>query len=88
MNGFIDHLYIRLGNISKYSATANLHNSQIATAAAKPFAVSSPAVPWQRLLTVEILQLLALRYSLHRLPYRTDSQLTLSLAYNISARTT
>jgi hypothetical protein len=38
--------------------------------------VSSPAVPWQRLLTVEILQLRALKSSLHRLPYRTHSQLT------------
>jgi hypothetical protein len=35
--------------------------------------VSSPTVPWQRLLTVEILQLHALRSSLHRLPYRTNS---------------
>jgi hypothetical protein len=35
-------------------------------------AVSSPAVPWQRLLTVEILQIHALKSSLHRLQYRTD----------------
>jgi hypothetical protein len=34
-------------------------------------AVSSLAVPWQRLLTVEILQLYALKSSLHRLPYTT-----------------
>jgi hypothetical protein len=34
--------------------------------------VSSPALPWQRLLTVEILQLYALKFSLHRLPDRTD----------------
>jgi hypothetical protein len=41
-------------------------------------AVSSPAVPWQRLLRVEILQLHALRSSLHRPSYRThlNSQLT------------
>jgi hypothetical protein len=35
-------------------------------------AVSSPAVPWQRLLTVKILQLHALWSSLHSLPYRTQ----------------
>jgi hypothetical protein len=39
MNGFIDHLYTQLGNTSHYSATANLHNSQITTAPAKPFPV-------------------------------------------------
>jgi hypothetical protein len=35
-------------------------------------AVSSLAVPWQRILTVEILQLHALRSSLHSLPRRTQ----------------
>jgi hypothetical protein len=35
-------------------------------------AVSSPAVSWQQLLTVEILQLHALKSTLQRLPYRTD----------------
>jgi hypothetical protein len=35
-------------------------------------AMSSPAVPWQWLLTVEILQLDALKSFLHRLPYRTN----------------
>jgi hypothetical protein len=35
--GFIDHLYTRLGTTSNYSATANLHNSQITSAPAKPF---------------------------------------------------
>jgi hypothetical protein len=72
--GFIDHLYTRLLNTSNYSATINLHKSRITTAPAKPFpaSVSSPVVPWQRLLTEEILQLHALRSSLHRLPYRTQ----------------
>jgi streptolysin S family bacteriocin protoxin len=37
VNAFIDHLYTRLGITSNYSATANLHNSQITTAPAKPF---------------------------------------------------
>jgi hypothetical protein len=42
--------------------------------------VSSPAVPWQWLLTVEILQLPALKFYLHSLPCRTqlDSLLKLS----------
>jgi hypothetical protein len=35
--GFIDHLYTQLGTESNYSATANLHNSQITTASANPF---------------------------------------------------
>jgi hypothetical protein len=35
-------------------------------------AVSSVAVPCQRLLTVQILQLHALKFFLHRLPHRTD----------------
>jgi hypothetical protein len=34
--------------------------------------VSSPAVPWQRFLTVEIIQLHSLRSSLHRLSCRTQ----------------
>jgi hypothetical protein len=36
-------------------------------------AVSSAALLWQRLLTVEILQLRALKSSFHRISYRTDS---------------
>jgi hypothetical protein len=74
VNGFIDHLYTPIGTKSIYSAVANLHNSQITAAQAKPFfqpPVSSPAVPWQRLLTVEILQLHALRSSCHSRPCRT-----------------
>jgi hypothetical protein len=49
---------------SNYSAVTDLHTLQITTAPAKPISlpvVSSPAVPWQRLLTVENLQLHALR---------------------------
>jgi hypothetical protein len=86
VNRFIDQLHTRLWTTSTYSATADLHNSQITTAPAKPFqpAVSSPAIPWQRLLTVEILQLHALKSSLHGLPYRTDLALNFSLAYNVS----
>jgi hypothetical protein len=41
-----------------YRGTANPHNSHITTASAKFFQhMSSPAVPWQMLLTMEILQL-------------------------------
>jgi hypothetical protein len=68
-----------LGTTSNYSATANLHNSQITTAPAKSF----PAVPWKRILTVEILQIPIFTASLTEL----NSQLSLSLAYNISTRT-
>jgi hypothetical protein len=37
VNGFIDHLYTRLGTTSNYSATTNLDTLQITIAAAKPF---------------------------------------------------
>jgi hypothetical protein len=33
----LTHLYTPLGTTSNYSATANLHNSQITTAPTKPF---------------------------------------------------
>jgi hypothetical protein len=56
--GFIDLLYTPLGTIRNYSATANLHALQITTASAKLYqpTASSTAVPYQRLLTVEIPQ--------------------------------
>jgi hypothetical protein len=72
--GFIASLYTRLVTTSNYSPNANLHNLQNTTAPAKPFfrpAVSPSAVPWQRLLTMEILQLPALTSFLHRRPFRT-----------------
>jgi hypothetical protein len=73
VNGFIDHLYTQLGTTSNYSATANIHNSQIITAPAKSFqpAVSSPAFPRQRLLSAEILQFHVFRFYLHSCPCRT-----------------
>jgi hypothetical protein len=37
VSGFTDHLYTQLGTTSNYSAIANLQNSQITTASAKPF---------------------------------------------------
>jgi hypothetical protein len=77
---FIGHLYTRLGTTSNYSATANLHNSQITTAPAKPFSsLSSLSVPWQRLLTVEILQFHALKFSLQNSRTTLSSKLVLSL---------
>jgi hypothetical protein len=64
-----------MGNTGSYSAIANLHNSQFTTAPAKLFqiAVSSPIVPWRRILTLKILQLHALRFYLHSFPCRTWS---------------
>jgi hypothetical protein len=58
--GFIDYVYTRPGPTG---ATADLHSSQITTAPAELSqpSVSSPAVPWQELLTVKNLQLHALK---------------------------
>jgi hypothetical protein len=47
-------------------------------------AVSSSAVPWQRVLIVEIPQLHALRSPLYRLPYRTD--LIAQIVFKITLR--
>jgi hypothetical protein len=75
VNGFIENLYTRLGTISNYSANGNLHNSKSLQHSLSLFqpAVSSPAVSWQWLLTVEILQLHALRFSLHSLHAELNS---------------
>jgi hypothetical protein len=45
VNGFIDHLYTRLGTTSNYSATANLHKSPQHPLSLFQPAVPSPAVP-------------------------------------------
>jgi hypothetical protein len=58
--GFIDHLY----------AIADLHTTALLRLF--QFAVSSPSVSWQRLLTVEILQLHGLRSSCHSLSFRAQ----------------
>jgi hypothetical protein len=83
VNVFTDRLYTRLETTSNYSATANIHKLPQHPLSLFQPAVSSPAVPWQRLLTVEILQLRALRSSLHNLPCRTplNYQLTLPFVY-------
>jgi hypothetical protein len=89
---WIDHLYTWFVSTRNYSTTADLHNSQITTAPIKPFSslVSSPAVLWQQLLTVEVLQLHALRSSLHSLPCGTQMNSLSSKppSYNVSAQTT
>jgi hypothetical protein len=86
----IDHLHTRLANTSNYSATANLHKSQITTAPAKPFkpALSLPAGPWQRHLKAEILQLQALMFYLHSLPCRIAYHLATDLAAPIVIKIT
>jgi hypothetical protein len=79
VNEFFDHLYTPLGTTSNYRAIVVLHTSQIITAPAKFFQPAvSLAVPWQRLLTVEIPQLHALRFFLHGLPCRPAYQLNYS----------
>jgi hypothetical protein len=78
ISGFIDHLYTALGTTGNYSAIAGLHNSQFTTATTKllPACCVLTSIPWQRLLTVEILQLPALRSLLRRLSFRTACQLS------------
>jgi hypothetical protein len=78
----LTNLYTPLGTTSNYSATANLYNLHSLQHPLNLFQpdVSSPAVPWQRLLTVEILQLPALRSSCHSRSYRTLCQLSILLS--------
>jgi hypothetical protein len=82
VKGFIDHLYTRLGTTSNYSGIANLYIHKSPQCNLFQAAASSPAVPWQQLLTVEILQLHVLRFYLHSLLCRTACEITLSLACN------
>jgi hypothetical protein len=61
--GFVDHLSTQLIPTLNYSAVDKLHALQITTPPVKPYSsllVSSTAIRWQRLLSVEILQLPAL----------------------------
>jgi hypothetical protein len=87
----------RLMTTRNYIAITNLHNLQITTARAKSFqsAVSSPVVPWWRLLTLYVVQFPRWLYcrwlstapitsSLHRLPYNWP--LSLLLASVITSR--
>jgi hypothetical protein len=85
VNGFIDLLYTPLGTTSNYSATFNLHTLQITTAPAKPFPACC-VLTWQQLLTVDILQLSALRSSCRSLPCITQLS-TPELLIEFSAET-
>jgi hypothetical protein len=90
VNGFIDHFYTPLGTTSNYSATANLHNSQITISTAKPFpaccvfanrslaTASNNGDSWAS--RAQVLP--------SQRPVQNSTKLTLSLAYNISTRTT
>jgi hypothetical protein len=64
---FIDHLDTRLGTTNNCSAIAYLHILIITSASAKFFqpAASSPVLPWQRLLTVDNLQLHSPKFSVN-----------------------
>jgi hypothetical protein len=75
VNGFIDPLCTRLVRTITYSATANLHNPQSPhqTLSLLQPAVSSLVVSWERLLTVEFLQLHALT------PFPAGHRLTVEL---------
>jgi hypothetical protein len=73
LNGFIDHLYTRLGTTSNYSVST-IHKSP-----QHPLSLFSA---W--LLTEEILQLHALRFCLHSLPCRTAPELSLMLRPTVS----
>jgi hypothetical protein len=66
--------YTSFGTISNYTAPpiSTIHKSPQHPLSIFQHTVSSLAVPWQWLLTVDILQLHALRSSLHSLPYRTQ----------------
>jgi hypothetical protein len=74
VNGFTDHLRTRLGTTSNYSTTAlsTIHKLPQHLLSLFQPDVFSPAIPWQWLLTMEFLQLHALRSSLHSLPCRTQ----------------
>jgi hypothetical protein len=65
-------LYSILGLFTTFGPIANLHSLHFTTAPLSIFkpAVFSTAVPWRRLLTVEILQLPVLRFSYHSRPCR------------------
>jgi hypothetical protein len=71
--GFIDHLEIQA--VTALPLISTLYSSPQHLLSLLQPAVSSPDVPWQRLLKVEILELPALRSFLRRLSFRTACQL-------------
>jgi hypothetical protein len=88
VNRYTDHLYKRLGTTNNYSATSDLHNSQITTAPAKHFSACC-AFTSRPLATVSNsgdssasrAQVLSSQTPVQKY------QLTKLLTYNISART-
>jgi hypothetical protein len=90
VNGFIYHLHTRLGS-TRHSATPDLHNSQITTSPVKPFpaccafksrSLTTACNSWD--------STISRAHILFSQPPVQNSTilLTLSLAYNISGRTT
>jgi hypothetical protein len=92
VNGFIYHLFTRLGATSNYNAIADLHTLQIPTATAKPFPACCVFTS-RSLVTASNsgdysasrAQVLSLQTPIRN---STPFQVTFSFAYNISARTT
>jgi hypothetical protein len=86
LNSILDLLttYTHLQALTTVSLISTLHKSRQHPLSLLQPAVSSPAVPWQRFLTVEILQFHAIRFYLRSLPCRTqlsaESRLTPRLA--------
>jgi hypothetical protein len=71
VNGFIDTYHSELQVITTLLLISTLHKSPQCLLTLFQPTISSPAVLWQWLLTVEILQLQALRSSCHCRPCRT-----------------
>jgi hypothetical protein len=69
----------RLVSTSNYRATANLQKTPQHNLSLFQPSVASPVISWQPLLTVEIVQLAAVRFFLHKFPYKTDCQLSTEL---------
>jgi hypothetical protein len=91
--GFIDHLYTQLVSTSNYSATVNITNSpQIHKLPTHPlslfqFAVSSPAIPWQRLLTAsrtEVPSSQPLMHNSTKLKVKVEVTLRLTVSQSLS----
>jgi hypothetical protein len=74
-----EFLYTQLGTTSNYRATAILHRSSQHRLSLFQHALSSPAVPWPRLLTVEILELHAFRIYLHIRLVQNSTELTVKV---------
>jgi hypothetical protein len=69
------HTTRKYKQLQRHSWSPHFYKSPLHPLSLFQLDVFSPAIPWQRLLTVVILQLLALRSFLRRLSFRTASQL-------------